>query len=92
MGKIADAVANVGQYTDPTDGKVKKRRVKVGALFENEYGKSLKLDAIPCSPDWDGYINFYTTDDARKDYAVKGVAQAKAAMAGDSLPSDDIPF
>lgn len=59
MKKKFDAVATVGKYTDK-QGNEKKRYVTVGAVFQDDQGRmSLKLDAVPCSPDWSGWISFY---------------------------------
>jgi len=59
MKKKYDAVATVGKYT-AKDGSEKKRYLTVGAVFEGEGGKlSLKLDGMPVSPDWSGWISFY---------------------------------
>jgi hypothetical protein len=59
MKKKYDAVATVGKYTDK-QGQEKKRYLTVGAVFEDDQGRmSLKLDGMPCSPDWSGWISFY---------------------------------
>ena len=59
MKKKYDAVATVGKYT-AKDGTEKKRYLTIGAVFEGEGGKlSLKLDGVPVSPDWSGWISFY---------------------------------
>jgi hypothetical protein len=59
MKKKYDAVATVGKYT-AKDGTEKKRYLTVGAVFESDEGKlSLKLEGVPVSPDWSGWISFY---------------------------------
>ena len=59
MKKKYDAVATVGKYT-AKDGTEKKRYLTVGAIFESEDGRlSLKLDGMPVSPEWSGWISFY---------------------------------
>jgi hypothetical protein len=59
MRKKYDAVATVGKYTDK-EGNEKKRYVTIGAVFEDNQGRiSLKLDAMPCSPEWSGWVSFY---------------------------------
>ena len=50
--KTHDILADVGSYKT-ADGTEKKRWVKVGALFDN---MSMKLDAVPISPDWSGWL------------------------------------
>ena len=58
MKKKYDAVATVGKYTK--DGVEKKRYLTVGAVFESDEGKlTLKLEGVPVSPDWSGWISFY---------------------------------
>ena len=57
--KAYDAVATVGEYTD-REGNKKKRYMNVGTVFQNDEGQlSMKLDAIPISKEWSGFINFY---------------------------------
>jgi len=59
MKKQFDAVATIGSYKDK-QGNEKKRYVTVGAVFSDDQGRmSLKLDAVPCSPEWSGWISFY---------------------------------
>jgi hypothetical protein len=59
MRKKYDAVATVGKYT-AKDGVEKKRYLTVGAVFESDEGKlTLKLEGVPVSPDWSGWISFY---------------------------------
>jgi len=80
MKKKYDAVATVGKYT-AKDGTEKKRYLTVGAVFEGEGGKlSLKLDGMPVSPDWSGWISFYEP----KPHNGGGSAQ--------NNEPDDIPF
>jgi hypothetical protein len=56
--KVFDAVATVGEYTD-RNGQTKKRYLNVGSVFKNNKGLFLKLDALPLSRDWSGFISFY---------------------------------
>jgi len=59
MKKKYDAVATVGKYP-AKDGTEKKRYITVGAVFESENGKlSMKLESVPTSPEWSGWISFY---------------------------------
>jgi hypothetical protein len=65
--KAYDAVATVGEYTD-REGNKKKRYMNVGTVFQNDEGQlSMKLDAIPISKDWSGFINFYPPKDRTVD-------------------------
>ncbi len=58
MEKIKDAVAAVGEYNK--NGEIKKRYQKVGSLYQRDDGSlSLKLESIPLSVDWKGWVNFY---------------------------------
>ena len=58
MEKIKDAVAAVGEYNK--GGEIKKRYQKVGSLFQRDDGSlSLKLESIPLSVNWNGWLNFY---------------------------------
>ena len=59
MTYTKDIIATVGEYK-PKEGEIKKRYQKCGALFESEDGRqSIKLDAIPISPDWSGWFSLY---------------------------------
>lgn len=57
-------LATVGTYKGG-DGSEKKRYVQCGMLFtDQETGRmSIKLDAVPCSPDWSGWLQIYPRDD-----------------------------
>ena len=58
MELIKDAIAVVGEYNK--GGEVKKRYQKVGALFQRDDGSfSMKLESLPLSADWNGWLNFY---------------------------------
>lgn len=62
--KAYDAVATVGTYKDRTTGEEKKRTITVGAVFVQDDGRmSLKLDVVPVSPDWSGWLSFYPVND-----------------------------
>lgn len=63
MRKKYDAVATIGTYRNKA-GEEKKRYVTCGAVFEGDDGRlSLKLDAVPTSPDWSGWVAFYEPKD-----------------------------
>jgi hypothetical protein len=58
-----DAVITTGEYTDRESGETKKRYQKIGVVFTNEKGQmSMKLDALPCGPNWSGFISLYEKD------------------------------
>jgi len=57
--KLYDVVATVGEYKNQ-QGETKKRYMNVGAVFQGENGNmSMKLDALPTTPDWNGWLSFY---------------------------------
>lgn len=85
--KKFDAVATVGSYTD-RNGQDKKRYLNVGAVFENENGLSLKIEALPLSKDWNGWIAFYPPKESRTDTA----ASSAPAKPVDDFVDDDIKF
>lgn len=58
-----DIVATLGEYT-AADGTKKKRYHTCGKAFTNDQGQvSLKLDALPCSPEWSGWLSLYPVKD-----------------------------
>lgn len=57
MKKTHDAIATIGNYIDATTGKKVKRTLPIGAVFESPQGRIvLKLDAVPVSKDWSGWV------------------------------------
>lgn len=63
MKKIFDATATIGRYTNK-DGEEKKRYVTIGSVFQDDQGRmSLKLDAVPCGPEWSGWVSFYPVEE-----------------------------
>lgn len=99
MRKRYDAVATVGKYRD-AHGNEKKRYMTVGAVFEDDDGRlSLKLDGVPCSPDWSGWVSFYEPQDRqqgqpRQEQARRPepppAARQEAPAQGDDM--EEIPF
>ena len=64
--KTHDIVATVGEYTD-RNGQPKKRYSKIGAAFTDDQGRiSLKLDTVPVSPDWSGWLSLYEPREERQ--------------------------
>lgn len=84
--KIYDVVATVGSYTDK-QGNEKKRYVTCGAVFEGDKGMSMKLDTIPVSPDWSGWLSFYEPKE-REPAPVTQHSQQKA----NAFVDDDVAF
>lgn len=65
--KTHDAVATVGTYKDRQTGEEKKRTVNIGAVFTQEDGRmSLKLDVVPVSPEWSGWVSLYPVEDGKQ--------------------------
>lgn len=53
-----DIVATVGEYK--INNETKKRYVNCGSAFTNEQGQiSIKLDSVPVSPEWSGWLSLY---------------------------------
>jgi len=38
MKPVGKLLATIGEYKDPQSGETKKRRIRVGTVFENEQG------------------------------------------------------
>lgn len=57
--KTHDVVATVGSYKT-SSGEEKKRYVHCGSAFTNDEGQiSIKLDSVPVSPEWSGWLSLY---------------------------------
>ena len=68
MKQVGKLLATVGEYKDPQSGETKKRRIRVGTVFENEQGqRSIKIDSTPVGPEWSGWLSEYPMDDRRDD-------------------------
>ena len=90
-----DIVATVGEFTNRS-GETKKKYQKCGAAFTGDDGRvSLKLDAVPCSPDWSGWLSLYPKKEydapqAQQRPAQEPVRQQAAPTSAEG--QDDIPF
>ena len=63
MKKKYDVVATIGTYRTKA-GEEKKRYLTCGTVFEGDDGRmSMKIDAIPASPEWTGWMAFYEPRD-----------------------------
>jgi len=61
--KTHDVIATVSRYK--VNGEEKKRVAYVGSAFMHE-GDSriwMKLDALPCSPTWSGWLSLYPVEE-----------------------------
>ena len=99
-------VATVGKYTDRQSGEEKKRYLQCGVAFTDEQGRiSLKIDAMPVTPDWSGFLSLYPLDEDRQQqqprqkYQGDGRSERRPAPKreeeapmGDGMEDDDIPF
>ena len=100
MEKIKDAIAVVGEYNK--GGEIKKRYQNVGSLFQRDDGSfSMKLESLPLSADWNGWLNFYEPYNKRKDQEQQQPAaqpqqtqeQPQQQQQGHNFgPNDEIPF
>jgi len=85
--------ATVGEYTGQ-DGKPKKRYVNIGSAFTDDQGRvSIKLDAVPVSPEWSGWLSLYPVERNGSQPAPQRQAPTrtpKPAPLDDD--GDDIPF
>ncbi len=92
--KIGDLVATVGTYQDRDTGQEKKRRQKCGVVFkDDERGHvSIKLDALPLSPEWSGYLNIFFDEDRPEQSGgqITYSSPKEVPVAGES--GADIPF
>lgn len=97
--KKFDVVATIGKYTDH-QGNEKKRYQNVGAAFEDDKGRlSIKLDTIPITPDWSGWLACYEPDRERNQGQSRQTTtqddhnRAKSnGYAPEQEDEDDIPF
>ncbi len=102
-------VATVGKYKDRQTGEEKKRYLQCGVAFTDDQGRiSLKIDAMPVSPEWSGFLSLYPLDDDRQEQRQqapqKRVTQAPPRRSppgtieypetpiADGMADDDIPF
>jgi len=89
-----DVVATVGEYTNNA-GETKKRFQKCGIVLTNEDGRmSIKLESIPVTPDWSGWLSIYPKRD--REQAGAGdpfpAPASKPASRGPIPQEDNIPW
>ena len=88
--KTHDVVATVGTYKD-RDGNEKKRYVNCGSAFLDDSGRmSIKLETIPVSPEWSGWISLYAVE--KRDAPAPAPATDRYRGAPGGLDGEDIPF
>ncbi len=60
-------VATTGTYKGH-DGNEKKRYTQCGIAFTDDQGRiSIKLDAVPVTPEWSGWLSLFPMDDDRQE-------------------------
>lgn len=103
MKKKYDVVATIGTYRTKA-GEEKKRYLTCGTVFEGDDGRmSMKIDAIPASPEWTGWMAFYEPRDGNGAGVQNGSSnasqgrpdahnRAKANAYQSENDGDDIPF
>lgn len=58
-----DVTATIGEYKN-AQGETKKRYINVGSAFTDEQGRvSIKMDAVPVSPEWSSWLSLYPVED-----------------------------
>ena len=64
MRRYADLMASTGEFTD-AEGKKAKRWLKCGVVMRDDTNGSLsiKLDAVPVSPSWSGWLAIRNIDE-----------------------------
>lgn len=61
-----DVVATTGEYTDHS-GEKKKRYSNCGSAFTDDQGRiSIKLDLVPVTPDWSGWLSLCPIEDKQQ--------------------------
>jgi hypothetical protein len=57
MKKFGDLMASTGEYTD-SQGRKAKRWTRCGVLMKDDVNgsMSIKLDCVPVSPTWSGWL------------------------------------
>ena len=91
MRKTHDILAKTGTYKNQ-QGEQKNRYTKCGAAFTDDSGQiSIKLESVPVSPEWNGWLNLWEPREQQQ-----APAQAPAPQPRQAAPAiseqDDIPF
>ena len=88
--KKFDVVATIGKYTN-SNGEEKKRYMNCGAIFESDKGYSLKLDAMPTTPEWNGWFSLFEPQNRQQQPAQQPPATT-TTQESNSDGTDQIPF
>jgi hypothetical protein len=88
--KTHDVVATVGEYE--SQGQKKKRYANVGSAFTNDEGQiSIKLDTVPVSPDWSGWLSLYVPKE-KDGGQTQQRQQSRPAPRRQQAPANDAPL
>ena len=84
MKQFKKVVASNGKYTD-ANGNEKNRYITVGKAFlRDDKSVTIKIDAMPVGPDFNGWLNLYDLDEDRQ--------QAPAPAPAPKSDDTDLPF
>ena len=90
MRKTHDIIAKTGTYKTQ-QGEQKNRYTKCGAAFTDDSGQiSIKLESVPVSPDWNGWLNLWEPREQQQQAPAPAPQPRQAAPILDE--QDDIPF
>lgn len=87
-------VATVGEYQD-NEGNTKKRWQKCGIAFVDDEGRlSVKLEAIPCGPEFSGWLNGYDDDEPQQQQRPRQEPERRQPAQAQAYndDQDNIPF
>ena len=65
MRKHGDLMATVGTWTDDK-GRTHKRRIRCGVVMRDDVSgrMSIRLELVPVSPDWKGWLSIVRSGEA----------------------------
>jgi hypothetical protein len=94
MKRTHDLHATVSEWRDEATGKRCKRTVVIGSIFVSSHGNQvIKLEAVPLSRDWSGWVSVKPCAPALPDgrRQPRGMPPPPPATDGDNS-DDDVPF
>ncbi len=89
-----DIVASIGEYKTAS-GETKKRYVNCGKAFTSDKGISLKIDSMPVSPEWSGWLSLYPVKEQDSTPQIRAQSSHNTAKANAYQPEpedEQIPF